>query len=402
MKRFLSTIFSIAVFMTIIGAPLAGHADEIDDETLRQIKLILNITNVSDSALRSILDVQLAPDLIPGTTVVQAALDGMRLGCILDNISRGEYKNALGETLIWAVNRYLWSAIGLPFISTGIAAVEIGVGIGVLFVESLNDAVIKKRIDKYLEFKYQGESDEYAWFMTENWQGGHTWGWPTIPGATTEERIEAVRKLAEQTWLLNIDSSSVRSDLRELGQKIVELANTHASISVNHASGTVPLTVDFNASDSRPGEGQTIQSYDWNFGDGNSSSGVTTSHTFDTPGSYTVTLSVTDSANSTDFATKKIYVDSPVRAIFDIDPDRGCSPITITFDATDSYDEYGEITNYSWDFGDGNTLSGADKKIVSHEYTEDEFIDAKLTVNGSSGYSDISKKAINIGPAGPT
>src|SRR5207245_7326723 len=59
-----------------------------------------------------------------------------------------------------------------------------------------------------------------------------------------------------------------------------------ASFTAIPNTGTSPLTVNFNAAASAPGQvGTTITSYTWNFGDGNSGSGVTTSHT------YTVSVS---------------------------------------------------------------------------------------------------------------
>ena len=54
--------------------------------------------------------------------------------------------------------------------------------------------------------------------------------------------------------------------------------------------------VHFDASDSKPGTGRSIVSYDWDFGDGTKKSGVTTQHDFSPSGVYLVTLTVTDSA----------------------------------------------------------------------------------------------------------
>ncbi len=58
-------------------------------------------------------------------------------------------------------------------------------------------------------------------------------------------------------------------------------------------SGVAPLAVNFNASASSDNDGQII-SYHWNFGDGQTSNNITASHTFTNPGSYTITLTVTD------------------------------------------------------------------------------------------------------------
>jgi len=53
-------------------------------------------------------------------------------------------------------------------------------------------------------------------------------------------------------------------------------------------------SVFFNASSSTAIAGHTITSYAWDFGDGTTKSGVTTSHDFGTANAYIVTLTVTD------------------------------------------------------------------------------------------------------------
>lgn len=62
-----------------------------------------------------------------------------------------------------------------------------------------------------------------------------------------------------------------------------------AVASVSPTSGVVPLTVSFDGSGSTDADG-TIVSYTWNFGDGASASGITVSHTYTTPGGYTMGL----------------------------------------------------------------------------------------------------------------
>ena len=83
--------------------------------------------------------------------------------------------------------------------------------------------------------------------------------------------------------------------------KTITVANRAptASIAANPDSGSAPLTVDFSGADSSDADGN-IQTYAWDFGDTSGASGRTASHTFETSGTYTVRLVVTDDDGATD------------------------------------------------------------------------------------------------------
>ncbi|GAB4204615.1 MAG: hypothetical protein OHK0022_29950 [Roseiflexaceae bacterium] len=66
-----------------------------------------------------------------------------------------------------------------------------------------------------------------------------------------------------------------------------------ASLSATPISGTIPLAVNFSASASDI-DGDTL-SYAWDFGDGTTGSGASTSHTYTSPGSFVARLTVEDS-----------------------------------------------------------------------------------------------------------
>ena len=63
--------------------------------------------------------------------------------------------------------------------------------------------------------------------------------------------------------------------------------------SVSALTGQAPLSVNVDASNSNDADGM-IMAYDWDFGDGTSGIGVTTSHEYATSGSYILVLTVTD------------------------------------------------------------------------------------------------------------
>ena len=139
----------------------------------------------------------------------------------------------------------------------------------------------------------------------------------------------------------------------------------------------VGQSVSFNGSSSTDSDG-TIVSYAWDFGDGGSSLGSVVSHVYSSPGTYTVSLTVTDNngATDTDTATAIITEDSttptpppsstnkPPRADAGNDVKVKVGE-AVHFDASESTDPDGTITKYSWDFGDDRD---SDEKEPLHSY----------------------------------
>jgi PKD repeat protein len=70
------------------------------------------------------------------------------------------------------------------------------------------------------------------------------------------------------------------------------------------------LGCSFDGSGSFDSDG-SIVSYDWTFGDGNTGSGITTSHTYAAGGTYTVTLTVTDDGGATGEDSQPVTVTAP-------------------------------------------------------------------------------------------
>ena len=66
--------------------------------------------------------------------------------------------------------------------------------------------------------------------------------------------------------------------------------------------------MQFDGSGSSDPDG-SIVAYDWDFGDGNSGTGVSPTHSYAAAGLYTVSLTVTDNAGATDTATTTAVID---------------------------------------------------------------------------------------------
>jgi len=168
-----------------------------------------------------------------------------------------------------------------------------------------------------------------------------------------------------------------------------------ASFVFSPTSGTAPLTVTFDASGSYDPDGYIVD-YRWNFGDGSTGSGRTTSHTYTVPGTFTITLTVTDNeqkSGSTSRSITVIRVNDPPIAEFSFSPTTGIFPLSVTFDASASWDPDGSVVYYGWDFGDGSTGSG---RVVSHTYNRWGTFSVRLTVRDNYNASATKIRTIEV------
>ena len=85
-----------------------------------------------------------------------------------------------------------------------------------------------------------------------------------------------------------------------------------ATIAITPVDGQVRVneTVSFQGHQSSDPDGDPL-TYHWDFGDDDSSSGVSVSHAYGSEGNYTVKLTVTDPTGLSDFAEKVITVAEP-------------------------------------------------------------------------------------------
>jgi parallel beta-helix repeat protein len=69
----------------------------------------------------------------------------------------------------------------------------------------------------------------------------------------------------------------------------------------------------------------------------------------------------------------------------------------ITFDASSSMPNGGYITNYIWDFGDGNVASTSDP-MITHSYDAQGTYNVSLTVEDNEGLEDSTWQIVKVGP----
>ena len=154
-----------------------------------------------------------------------------------------------------------------------------------------------------------------------------------------------------------------------------------ADFSASYGYATVPTTVTFRDMSS----GSTPMTYQWDFGDGSTSTDQNPSHVYLMKGLYTVKLTVKN-AYGTSIALKKDYIAIGMepKADFIATPTTGNVPLVVQF--TDM--SLGQITNWVWDFGDGTRST--DQNPV-HTYWTSGVYTVMLTISNDYGSTYVTK-----------
>jgi gliding motility-associated-like protein len=168
----------------------------------------------------------------------------------------------------------------------------------------------------------------------------------------------------------------------------------HAAVGANFSpsttSGCSPLTVTFkDLSTGNP------TSWSWNFGNTNSSSLQNPSAVYNTPGIYTVTLSVSDGSTNSQTSQVITVYGKPVAA-FSVSPAVACAGSLITFH-DNSTPGSGPISTWNWDFGDG-TAQTTGSGGTSHTYSSPGTFPSSLIVTDSHGCTSNIVSPVTINP----
>ena len=126
-------------------------------------------------------------------------------------------------------------------------------------------------------------------------------------------------------------------------------------------------------------------SYNWLFGDGNSSTAISPSDLYITSGYYTVMLIATNAYGCKDTAIEHVNIYGYAGA-FTYAPDSGCAPLTVYFHANIT-----NVPSIIWDFGDGSTSSSSSTKDTVHTYPIPGGYIPNLILSDNTGCQNSSK-----------
>ncbi|MCF6307906.1 MAG: PKD domain-containing protein, partial [Flavobacteriaceae bacterium] len=168
----------------------------------------------------------------------------------------------------------------------------------------------------------------------------------------------------------------------------VEVLGVQAAFTTDSNAVCRNIVINFTDTSTASGS-ETITSWLWDFGDGNTSSVQNPSHSYGIPNVYVVSLTTTSSNGCESTTSTSITVHPPI-ADFTLTPEIGCeTPHTVFFTDLSTQPDI-----WLWEFGDGST-STAQNPV--HNYTTYGDFPVRLWVQDTIyGCSDIKERLVKV------
>lgn len=143
-------------------------------------------------------------------------------------------------------------------------------------------------------------------------------------------------------------------------------------------------------------DGSTINQWEWNFGDGNSTNSQNTTHAFQTAGNYNITLEIFSTSGCGNQTQVNVEVnDNPIVSIA---ASNFCQGNNVNFNANQNTPL--PITDWLWNFGDPNSSANtAIDANTQHVYGDYGPFEVTLVGTDINGCVDTASQVVNILPA---
>ncbi|MCJ7431844.1 S8 family serine peptidase [Candidatus Bathyarchaeota archaeon] len=381
---------------TVAGSTVTGNAIGIDVYTASHKNVIINNTlleNIGGIMLYYSDDNILSGNKVTGGGVAPNGLVGMSLteskGNVLsgNTVSDNQFVIGAGILLEWSSNN---NTIVQNILLENIA--------GILMLYSNGNTIYRNN--------FIGNSEQVSNLNSINtWDYGYPSGgnyWSDYLGVDVKrgpgQDLPGSDGIGDTPYIIDADNQDRYPLMNPWGT-----GTPVASFTWTPSTPKVGEPVTFDASSSTP-NGGTIIKYEWNFSDGKYATEQIVTHTYSGPGSYIVTLNVTDSEGLWDVEQKPIQVVQPhgPKAEFTILPETAKVCELVKFDASSSLFGWNgthnmPITEYRWDFGDGNRTTTS-TPIVYHRFSSSGIYYVTLTVYapGATPETDSTTRRVTV------
>ena len=222
--------------------------------------------------------------------------------------------------------------------------------------------------------------------------GGARYLWDFGDGKSSNDENATHTYLAEGNYKVKLvvtnaagcKDSIVKVDFIKIKTPVVSIENLPQK-------GCAPLAHNFTA---KVNSLDSIVTYQWNFGDGNTSDAVSPNHVYHRPGKYTISLTYTSASGCTNTVTVTdgILVGSKPQPLFSANPLNVCANQSVAFTDLSG----GNPNEWAWFFGDG---SSSEKQNPFHVYNDTGFFSVTLiAINNGCADTIAFPKYVHINP----
>ncbi len=225
-----------------------------------------------------------------------------------------------------------------------------------------------------------------------------TWLWDFGDGSSTSTSPSPTHQFAavqDYTVSLTVTNGSCSHTTTQT----IKIIDEKPDFNLLKDSVCKSLQASFTAININP---DNVQSYIWDFGDGQSDTTTTdnVSHIYNSAGTFTVQLSVIDIRGCIETVTKAniVKIFSP-KANFSSNVIADCATNTITFnDLSTTANGQNNIATWQWNFGDGQsiTLNAPSSPDTTHSYANAGNYVPSLLITDSAGCQDSIMAATSI------
>ena len=229
----------------------------------------------------------------------------------------------------------------------------------------------------------------------------HAWDFGDGTTATGTQATHAYPDEGQYVVTLTVTDDDGGSSSQSLTITVGNVAPVITSLTIPAGDEGTPIAMSMTATDA--GVNDTI-TYAWDFGDGTTATGPSTTHTFQDDGTFFVTVTATDNAGAVGSAVIDLQIANvaptitSTAALPSATPDEG-EEIDLEAVATDAgADDIVDLV-FSWDPGDGSATLYGDS--VEHTYADDGVYTVTLTVDDQDGGVATSTLTVTVSNVDP-